>query len=73
MQLLPSTSTGIATKPTPMMPKILDDPTEDLAFAQRAAQYLDKKGLDHLAVVQCLVDEFELDRETAEAVASLAA
>jgi hypothetical protein len=29
--------------------------------------------LDHRAVVKCLIEEFELDRETAEAVASLAA
>jgi len=70
MKLLQSTST-LSTTDT--LPNILDDPTPDLAFAERAAIYLDKKGLDHLAVVQCLIDEFELDRETAEAVASLAA
>jgi hypothetical protein len=49
------------------------DRSEDLAFAGRAAVYLDKQGLDHRAVVKCLIEEFELDRETAEAVASLAA
>ena len=49
------------------------DRSEDLAFAGRAALYLDKQGLDHRAVVKCLIEEFELDRETAEAVASLAA
>ena len=49
------------------------DRSEDLAFAERAAVYLDKQGLDHGAVVKCLIEEFELDRETAEAVASLAA
>ena len=46
---------------------------EDLAFAERAALYLDKQGLDHRAVVKCLIEELELDRATAEAVASLAA
>lgn len=51
----------------------LADGSEDLAFAERAAVYLDKQGLDHRAVVKCLIEEFELDRETAEAVASLAA
>ena len=49
------------------------DRSEDLAFAERAALYLDKQGLDHRAVVKCLIEELELDRETAEAVASLAA
>ncbi len=44
-----------------------------LAFAERAALYLEKQGLDHKAVVRCLVVELELDVETAEAVASLAA
>lgn len=70
MQLVQSPSILTATK---SMPKILVDPIEDLAFAGRAALYLDRKGLDHLAVVQCLINEFQLDRETAEAVASLAA
>ena len=55
------------------LPNIIDDPLDDLAFASRAAIYLEKKGLNHRAVVQCLIEEFELDQETAEAVASLAA
>ena len=49
------------------------DPAEEMAFAERAAVYLDSQGLDHRAVVRCLIEEFELDRETAEAVADLAA
>lgn len=49
------------------------DRSEELAFAGRAALYLDKQGLDHRAVVKCLIEEFDLDRATAEAVASLAA
>lgn len=55
------------------LPDILEGPLHDLAFAGRAALYLEKKGLSHGDVVQCLIDEFELDRETAEAVVSLAA
>lgn len=47
--------------------------SQDLSFARRAAVYLDKQGLDEGAIVRCLMDEFELDRVTAEAVASLAA
>lgn len=54
-------------------PSRIPDLSADLAFAGRAAIYLDKQGLDHQAVLQCLIEEFELDRETAEAVASLAA
>ncbi len=53
--------------------RISADRSEDLAFAERAALYLDKQGLDHRAVVKCLIEELELDRDTAEAVASLAA
>ena len=49
------------------------DEQHDLALAERAALYLEKQGLDHRAVVRCLITEFELDSETAEAVASLAA
>jgi hypothetical protein len=65
----------LETRPTVQdpLPDILEDAIADLAFAGRAAVYLDKKGLNHRAVVQCLIDEFELDRATAEAVASLAA
>jgi hypothetical protein len=47
--------------------------SQDLSFARRAAEYLDKQGLDEDAIVRCLMDEFDLDRVTAEAVASLAA
>jgi hypothetical protein len=47
--------------------------SQDLSFARRAAAYLDKQGLDEDAIVRCLMDEFDLDRVTAEAVASLAA
>ena len=50
-----------------------DDHERELALAERAAEYLDKQGLDHLAVVRCLVEEFELDVQTAEALADLAA
>jgi len=70
MQLLESKTT---VPDIDTFPNILEDAIHDLAFAGRAALYLDKKGLDHRSVVQCLIDEFELDRETAEAVASLAA
>ncbi len=49
------------------------DPNQDIAFARRAAVYLDRQGLGEHAIVQCLMEEFELDRSTAEAVASLAA
>jgi hypothetical protein len=62
-------STQILLSPS----RIPADRSEDLAFAGRAALYLDRQGLDHRAVVKCLIEEFELDRETAEAVASLAA
>lgn len=45
----------------------------DLDFASRAVIYLEKNGLDTDEVVECLIDEFELDRETAQELASLAA
>lgn len=45
----------------------------DLDFASRAVIYLEKNGLDTDEVVECLIDEFELDRETAQEMASLAA
>jgi hypothetical protein len=45
----------------------------DLEFATRAVVYLEKKGLGFEEVIQCLMDEFELDRETARALASVAA
>jgi hypothetical protein len=50
-----------------------EPPDHDLAFACRAAVYLDRQGLDEEAIVRCLMDEFDLDKVTAEAVASLAA
>lgn len=55
-------------KPTPRQ-----DRAQDLALAEGAARYLERQGLERKAVVQCLIDEFELDRETAEALAELAA
>jgi hypothetical protein len=70
MQFAQSTQTHRSTSPPSRIPAYR---SEDLAFAGRAALYLDKQGLDHRAVVKCLIEEFELDRETAEAVASLAA
>lgn len=45
----------------------------DLDFASRAVIYLEKNGLDTDEVVECLIEEFELDRETAQELASLAA
>ena len=45
----------------------------DLEFASRAVVYLEKKGLGHDEVVEALMDEFELDRDTARALATVAA
>jgi hypothetical protein len=45
----------------------------DIEFATRAVIYLEKKGLRTEEVVECLIDEFDLDRETARRLASLAA
>jgi hypothetical protein len=45
----------------------------DFDFASRAVIYLEKNGLEIDEVVECLIDEFELDRETAQELASLAA
>lgn len=45
----------------------------DLEFASRAVVYLERNGLDLDEVVDCLMDEFQLDRETAVELASLAA
>jgi hypothetical protein len=45
----------------------------DLEFATRAVVYLEKKGLGFEEVIECLMDEFDLDRETARALASVAA
>jgi hypothetical protein len=54
--------------------RIVDrEPDHELAFARRAAVYLDRQGLDEEAIIRCLMDEFDLDKVTAEAVASLAA
>lgn len=49
------------------------DEAEELAFAERAVTYLEKQGLDHKGIVACLMEQLELDRETAEALAKLAA
>jgi hypothetical protein len=48
---------------------IPEDPMRDLALAQRAVSYLEAQRLDHGAVVQCLIDELDLDLETAQALA----
>jgi hypothetical protein len=45
----------------------------DLDFAGRAVIYLEKSGLKVEEVVDCLMDEFDLDRDTAVELASLAA
>jgi hypothetical protein len=45
----------------------------DLDFATRAVVYLEMRGLDEDEVVDCLMDEFDFDRETARELASLAA
>jgi len=59
--------------PTTATIPITSDPDLDMALAEGAARYLTRQGLDHQAIVRCLVDEFELDRATAEALADLAA
>jgi hypothetical protein len=59
--VLPTTST---------IPNTID-PDLDMALAEGAALYLTRQGLDHRAIVGCLVDEFELDRATAELIAEL--
>jgi hypothetical protein len=45
----------------------------DLEFAQRAVLYLVKKGLGPDEVVDYLVDELGLDRDTARSLAAVAA
>lgn len=45
----------------------------DLEFAARAVVYLEKNGLGEDEVIDCLVEEFDLDRETARTVVSIAA
>jgi hypothetical protein len=47
-----------------------EDPMRDLALAQRVVSYLKTQRLDHGSVVQCLVDELDLDLETAQALAA---
>ena len=49
------------------------DPDLDMALAEGAAMYLNRKGLDHEAIVRCLVAEFDIERATAEALADLTA
>ncbi len=54
-------------------PEMSTDKDLDLGFAGRAVVYLEKSGLDADEVVDCLMDEFDLDRDTAVELASLAA
>ena len=70
MQMSPQSESAVDMESTLEIPIYRP---HDLAFAERAALYLERHGLDHDAVVRCLVDELELDVDTAEAVASLAA
>lgn len=60
------------TQPSPRRVYETDE-AEELAFAERAVTYLEKQGLDHKGIVTCLMEQLELDRETAEALAKLAA
>lgn len=53
--------------------EVLPSDEPDLDFAGRAVIYLEKSGLDADEVVDCLMDEFDLDRKTAVELASLAA
>ncbi|MEX2654945.1 MAG: hypothetical protein WD532_07955 [Acidimicrobiia bacterium] len=48
------------------------DPELDMALAEGATVYLTRQGLDHEAIVRCLVEEFEIDRAAAAALADLA-
>jgi hypothetical protein len=45
----------------------------DLEFAGKAVEYLGKKGLGPDEVIEYLVEEFNLDRDTARALATRAA
>ncbi|HYJ24893.1 MAG TPA: hypothetical protein VE027_07810 [Acidimicrobiia bacterium] len=45
----------------------------DLEFARKAVEYLGKKGLRSDEVIDYLVEEFNLDRDTARALAATAA
>ena len=59
--------------PRPATIPITRDPDVDMALAEGAALYLTRQGLDHQAIVRCLIEEFELDQATAEALAGRAA
>ena len=50
-----------------------DKRESDLEFASQAVVYLEKKGLGVDEVIDCLMEEFELDRDTARAIVSVAA
>ena len=45
----------------------------DLEFARKAVEYLGNKGLGPEEVIDYLVEEFTLDRDTARALAARAA
>ena len=45
----------------------------DLEFARKAVDYLEKKGVGPEEVIDYLVEEFNLDRDTARAMAATAA
>jgi hypothetical protein len=45
----------------------------DLEFASRAVAYLEKKGLGFEEVIEYLMEEFDLDLDTARALAAVAA
>ena len=49
------------------------DRQSDLEFARKAVEYLGKKGLGPEEVIDYLVDEFNLDRDTARTLAAIAA
>ena len=49
------------------------DRQSDLEFARKAVEYLGKKGLGPEEVIDYLVEEFNLDRDTARALAVRAA
>ena len=49
------------------------DRQSELEFATKAVEYLGKKGLGPEEVIDYLVEEFNLDRDTARALAARAA
>ena len=49
------------------------DRQSELEFARKAVEYLGKKGLGPEEVIEYLVEEFNLDRDTARALAARAA